>query len=295
MQTPHPGFARPSIASGDSLDGDALATAIGLAPRRLGKADLALPTADRARATALRPDLDPGEWSVDQAARIAFMAASYAGDDAAFAASFDDFCATAEINELIALLPGTAGLSRRRIARAARKGGGALRHEAGIRGRRPSQSLSCRMFRRRRLESDGGEGLFHRLDICWPIQRLDRRGNPAARPHAGRPRAGEMGGRAAGERRSVALRGAACRRARDVAALVRAFETGSDKERLAVALALKQTGPQAGPTPCASEPASAGSKSGEMQARLAAEELGWEALGVRTMLTISTDIRKQDK
>lgn len=71
--------------------GDVLATAIGLAPRRLGKADLVLTSDDRARATELRRDIDPGEWSVDQTARIAFMAASYAGDDTVFAASFDEF------------------------------------------------------------------------------------------------------------------------------------------------------------------------------------------------------------
>ena len=42
----------------------------------------------------------------DQAARIAFMAASYSRDDVAFAAGFDGFCATAGLNELIALCRG---------------------------------------------------------------------------------------------------------------------------------------------------------------------------------------------
>jgi hypothetical protein len=87
-------------------DGDKVAIAIGLAPRRLGKVDLPLTADDKAQATALRPGLDPSEWSIDQAARIAFMVASYAGDDAAFAAGFDDFCATAGLNELIALCCG---------------------------------------------------------------------------------------------------------------------------------------------------------------------------------------------
>ena len=80
-----------------------LGAAIGLAPRKLGRADLALTPADAARAAALRPGFDPHDWSVDQLARVALMAASHDGDDAAFAARFDSFCATAEVNELIAL------------------------------------------------------------------------------------------------------------------------------------------------------------------------------------------------
>src|SRR6185312_8844594 len=84
----------------------ALGVAIGLAPRRLGKADLGLTDDDRRRAAALRPDFDPSDWSIDQLARVAFMIASHDGDDATFAARFDGFCSTAEVNELIALCRG---------------------------------------------------------------------------------------------------------------------------------------------------------------------------------------------
>ena len=55
----------------------ALSVAIGLAPRRLGKADLSLSEAELARAEALRPGLDPSDWSIDQLARIALMTASF--------------------------------------------------------------------------------------------------------------------------------------------------------------------------------------------------------------------------
>ena len=65
-----------------------LSIAIGLAPRRLGKADLALPAADLARAEALRPGLDLSDWSIDQLARVALMAGSHGGNDADFAAVF---------------------------------------------------------------------------------------------------------------------------------------------------------------------------------------------------------------
>src|SRR6516165_9103723 len=82
-----------------------LGVAIGLAPRRLGKAALLLGADDLAQAAALREGFDPGDWSVDQLARIALMVASYR-DHASFAERFDRFCATAEINELIALCRG---------------------------------------------------------------------------------------------------------------------------------------------------------------------------------------------
>ena len=84
----------------------ALGTAIGLASRRLGKADLALTNDDKQRAAVLRPGFDPSDWSVDQAARVAFMIASHDGNDAAFAARFDSFCSSAELNESIALCRG---------------------------------------------------------------------------------------------------------------------------------------------------------------------------------------------
>ena len=70
----------------------------------LGKADLLLTPEDNARVTALQPGLDPSEWSIDQVAQIAFMAASYAADDAAFATAFDGS----------ARRPRTAGVSCRR-------------------------------------------------------------------------------------------------------------------------------------------------------------------------------------
>ena len=68
--------------------------------------DLSLSKTDLTRAEALRPGLDLSDWSIDQLVRVALMAASHAGDDAAFAARFDSFCATAEINELVALCRG---------------------------------------------------------------------------------------------------------------------------------------------------------------------------------------------
>lgn len=96
-------IARIAAARGQ---GPALAMAIGLAPRKLGKADLCLDAADIAAGAALRPGLDASGWSVDQAARILFMLASFDGDDAAFAARFDKSLVNGEVGEHIALLRG---------------------------------------------------------------------------------------------------------------------------------------------------------------------------------------------
>jgi hypothetical protein len=89
-------------------DGKALSMALGLAARKLGKADLALSRADLAEANRVRPGFVPGDWSLDQAARVAFVLSTYAGDDAAFAARVEQLCATAEIGELVGLLRGFA-------------------------------------------------------------------------------------------------------------------------------------------------------------------------------------------
>ncbi len=85
-----------------------LVRAIGLAPRKLGKADLVLSGDDRERAQSIRSGFDPSGLSVDQAARIAFMLAAYRGDDDAFASRVAAFARTADLSESIAYLRGLA-------------------------------------------------------------------------------------------------------------------------------------------------------------------------------------------
>jgi hypothetical protein len=87
-------------------DGPALALAIGLAPRKLGKADLDLSVAEIAAGARLRRGLDASGWSVDQAARILFLLASYDEDGEAFAARLDRLLTHGEVGEHIALLRG---------------------------------------------------------------------------------------------------------------------------------------------------------------------------------------------
>ena len=86
--------------------GPALALAVGLAPRKLGKADLALDEAEIAAGSKLRPGLDPSGWSIDQAARILFVLASFDGDEARFAERLDTLFVSGEIGEHMALFRG---------------------------------------------------------------------------------------------------------------------------------------------------------------------------------------------
>lgn len=222
--------------------GNALAVAIGLAPRRLGKADLSLTPDDAARASALRKGLDPCDWSVDQLARTALMVASYAGDEATFAAQFDAFCSAAEINELIALCRGlpvypAAERLEPRAREAVRSGMKPVFEAVAHRNPYPVDFFSEDAWNQMVVKA------FFIGSHLWPIQELDRRGNPRLarmlvdlareRWAAGRPVSGEVW-------RCVAPY------ADDegIAALVRAFETGGERERLSVALALQQLSSQ---------------------------------------------------
>lgn len=95
-----------SIAAGDRPL--ALGVAIGLAPRKVGKADFDLTAAEKEAGQTLRPGLDATGWSLDQAARILLALSSFRDDEAAFAAGLERIFTTAEIGEQIALLKGLA-------------------------------------------------------------------------------------------------------------------------------------------------------------------------------------------
>jgi hypothetical protein len=92
----------------DSLDDRRLGIALGLCPRRVGRADLALSEHDVVTAQALRPRWRPDTWSSDEAARIALLLATWRGDEAAFATLIERVCETAELGELVASLKGFA-------------------------------------------------------------------------------------------------------------------------------------------------------------------------------------------
>jgi hypothetical protein len=246
----------------------ALGVAIGLAPRRLGKADLALPAAELARADALRPGLDLGDWSVDQLARVALMAASHVGDDVSFASRFDGFCATAEINELIALCRGlplypAPALIEPRAREAVRSGMKPVFEAAAHRNPYPRETFAEEAWNQMVVKA------FFMGSTLWPIQGLDGRANPRLarmlvglaqeRWAAQRPVSGEVW-------RCVAPH------ADDegIAALAHGWITENDKERLAIALAL-QMAPQIRIDLPADELA-------HFQAKLVSEKISWPDL-----------------
>jgi hypothetical protein len=251
-----------------AADDRALGAAIGLAPRRLGRADLAITPADAARADALRPGFDPSDWSIDQLARVALMAASHDGDEAAFAARFDAFCATAELNELIALARGLpiypgARLLEPRAREAVRSGMKPVFEAVAHRNPYPREIFA---------EDPWNHMVVKALFIgssLWPIQGLDQRANPHLarmlvdfaheRWAAGRTVSPELW-------RCVAPHADA----RGIAALRRAFDTGGDKDRLAVALAVERT-PAADLLPFGAEVET-------LRARLGDESIAWRDL-----------------
>ncbi len=237
--TDHQGAAwfRGAIEANTSATNDrALGMAIGLAPRRLGKASLVLGADDLARAGALRPGLDPGGWTVDQLARIALMAASYR-DAASFAERLDRFCATAEINELIAIYLGlpvypAANLIAPRAHEAIRSGMKPVFEAVAHRNPYPSEVFA---------EDDWNQMVVKAVFIespLWPVQGLDERGNPhlarmlvalaSERRAAGRPISHEIW-------RCIAPHSDA----EAIAAMTHAWATGVENGRLAIALALK--------------------------------------------------------
>jgi hypothetical protein len=244
-----------------------LSVAIGLAPRRLGKADLALPAADLARAEALRPGLDLSDWSIDQLARVALMAGSHGGNDADFAAQFDSFCTTAEINELIALCRGlplypNAALIEPRAREAVRSGMKPVFEAVAHRNPYPRETFAEDAWNQMVVKA------FFIGSTLWPIQGLDERANPRLarmlvglaqeRWAAERPVSGELW-------RCVAPH------ADDegVAALAHGWNAGNDRERLAIALALRGA-----PYPRSLPP----EEVAKFQARLESEKLEWRDL-----------------
>jgi hypothetical protein len=244
-----------------------LSVAIGLAPRRLGKADLALPAADLARADALRPGLDLSDWSIDQLARVALMAGSHGGNDADFAARFDSFCTTAEINELIALCRGlplypNAALIEPRAREAVRSGMKPVFEAVAHRNPYPRETFAEDAWNQMVVKA------FFIGSTLWPIQGLDERANPRLarmlvglaqeRWAAERPVSGEVW-------RCVAPHADDEGRA----ALAHGWNAGNDRERLAIALALRGA-PQIHGAP-AEEVA-------KFQARLESEKIDWRDL-----------------
>jgi hypothetical protein len=79
--------------------------ALGMVPRRLGKADLNLASADFAAAAEAISGWDPRGWTVTDAARILLLSGLPPGGKP-FAQRFKSLCSTADVSELITLYRG---------------------------------------------------------------------------------------------------------------------------------------------------------------------------------------------
>ena len=77
---------------------------LGMAPRKLGKADLALQSSDLATSHAARPDWNPSGWSIDGAARV--LALLVCPNNRPFSERFKDLRRTSDLAEMIALYRG---------------------------------------------------------------------------------------------------------------------------------------------------------------------------------------------
>ena len=86
------------------VDERKLIIALGMAGRKIGRADLSLAESDRLEARAVRAGWQPELWGTDEAARAAILLATYTGDDGAFATRVNRLCADAELTELLAYL-----------------------------------------------------------------------------------------------------------------------------------------------------------------------------------------------
>ena len=210
--------------------------ALGYVTRRLGKQDLDLSQEDLAIAQAVRPGWIPSDWSVDQASRVAFVLASFNGDDANFKARIEQLFRTADIGELIAFyralpLYPAPKLHLARAREGARSGMQPIFEAVAHRNPYPREEFDENAWNHMVLKA-----LFigSKLD---PVQGLDERANPRLmrmlcdyaheRWAAGRPVSPELW-------RCVG-------RFADDAALTdlgRVLETGSLAERQAAALAL---------------------------------------------------------
>jgi hypothetical protein len=151
--------------------------ALGYATRKLGKGDLELTAAQLGNAEAARPGWNPGDWSIDQAARIAFILAGFDGDVAKFRVRLEQLFNTADIGELIAFYRGLPLYpdAKSHVSRAREGTRSAMQpifEAVAHRNPYPSEQFDENAWNHMVLKA-----LFVGSKLA-PIQGLDRRANP---------------------------------------------------------------------------------------------------------------------
>jgi hypothetical protein len=209
--------------------------ALGLVPRKLGKADLDLRPSDLDAAGQARSGWDPRGWSVDQAARILVLLHA-GGTGERFAARFAQLCRTADVAETMAFYRGLPlypdpQLLEAQAAEGTRTNMRAVFEAVAHRNPYPREQFSENRWNHMVLKALFVGSTLH------PIQGLDERANPTLarmlcdyaheRWAAGRPVSPELWRCVGPVADTEAL-----------ADLQRALATGSEIERKAAALAL---------------------------------------------------------
>jgi hypothetical protein len=237
-QLPEPGgtWLHEQLArlDGEVRDRD-LYLALGLVPRRLGKADLDLTAEDLAEAAQARVGWDPRGWSLDQAARILLLLHA-GGTGERFVARFVQLCRTADVAEAIALYRGlplypAPALLEAQAAEGTRTNMRAVFEAVAHRSPYPEEQFAENRWNHMVLKALFIGSTLH------PVQGLDQRANPSLarmlcdyaheRWAAGRPVAPELW-RCVGPHAD----------AEGLADLQRVLATGDATERKAAALAL---------------------------------------------------------
>ncbi len=256
-------FAEQTELLGTTSSDKSLYLALGYATRRLGKDDLKLGAEDLANADKARAGWDPSEWSIDQAARLVFILASYKSDAAHFRDRLEQLFRTADVGELITFYRGLPlypepQLHIARAREGARSGMQPIFEAVAHRNPYPAEQFDENSWNHMVLKA-----LFIGSTLA-PIQGLDSRANPSLmrmlcdyaheRWAAGRPVAPELW-RCVGPHADDAA----------INDLTRVLKTGGKPERNAAALALHAAPGAAARRLLESDPALAASaKSGKL-------------------------------
>jgi hypothetical protein len=166
-------LAKLGTAAGDRD----LYIALGLAPRKLGKADLDLSAAELEAAAKARAGWDPRRWSVDQAARILILLHA-GGAGGTFANRFVQLCRTADVAEAIAFYRGLPlypdpPLLEVQAAEGTRTNMRAVFEAVAHRSPYPKEQFAENRWNHMVLKALFVGSALH------PIQGLDERANPA--------------------------------------------------------------------------------------------------------------------
>jgi hypothetical protein len=211
--------------------------AVSSVPRKIGRAGLALSATDLARAAKARIGFQPGHWTVDQAARTLLLLALPVPDPDGFVRTLDKLFNDGDLGELVALYQALPLLPepeahRARAAEGVRSNMQAVFEAIALRNPYPAEQLEDSAFNQLVLKC-----LFLGSPLHL-VHGVDRRANATLarmlcdyaheRWSAGRAVSPELWrpvGRVAGES--------------ELADLARVLETGTEAERLAVALSCR--------------------------------------------------------